>query len=50
MAEQIQTLGNNPLIHRGQTLLTSLVATTITEKEKNKYKSNKVLLFVYEPK
>ncbi|KAF7638691.1 Sema domain-containing protein [Meloidogyne graminicola] len=48
MAEQIQPLENNPIIHRGQTIFTLLVANIIEEKEKNK--ENKILLFVYSPK
>ncbi|KAL7074508.1 hypothetical protein ACQ4LE_006328, partial [Meloidogyne hapla] len=49
MAEQIQSLGNTPIIHKGQALLTTLIATIITEKEKKRENKNKVLLFVYEP-
>jgi hypothetical protein len=47
MAEQIQTLGNNPLFHKGQTLLTSLVANIVTEKNKE---INKIILFIYSPR
>lgn len=37
MGEQIQPLGNTPIIHKGQTLLTKIIATTtITEKKKRK--------------
>jgi len=47
MGEQIQPLGNTPIIHKEQTLLTKIIATT-TITEKKRENNNKVLLFVYE--
>ncbi|CAK5055832.1 unnamed protein product [Meloidogyne enterolobii] len=47
MGEQIQSLGNTPIFHKGQTLLTKIIATTIIT-EKKRENNNKVLLFVYE--
>uniref|UniRef100_A0A915LHY6 Sema domain-containing protein n=1 Tax=Meloidogyne javanica TaxID=6303 RepID=A0A915LHY6_MELJA len=47
MGEQIQPLGNTPIIHKGQTLLTKIIATTIITEKKGE-NNNKVLLFVYE--